>query len=51
VHWLSDNVSVVHDVPEPTEGRRRHVRRLSTANLQGTSCGGKAARMRGRCAK
>ena len=31
VHWLSDNVSVVHDVPEPGKARRRHVRALPTS--------------------
>ena len=48
---ISANVSAVSDVPEPGNARRRHVRRLSTADLQGTICGGKAARTRGRCAK
>jgi hypothetical protein len=48
---LAANVSAVSDVPEPGEARRRHVRRLSMTNLHETTCGGKAARTRGRCAK
>ena len=37
---ISANVSGVHDVPEPTHGRRRHVHRLSQA-IPFTACGGK----------
>jgi len=48
---VADNVSVVHDVPEPGKARRRHVRRLNCAKLLGTIGGGKAARTRGRCVK
>jgi hypothetical protein len=51
VHWLSDNVPGVHDVPELTAGERRHVRRPDCAKLHGTTGGGKAARTRGRCVK
>ena len=48
---MAANVSAVSDVPEPGNARRRHVRRPDTTNLHGTTCGGKAARTRGRCAK
>jgi hypothetical protein len=48
---VSANVSAVHDVPEPGEARRRHVRRPNDANLLGVTSGGKAARTRGRCVK
>jgi hypothetical protein len=48
---MAPNVSAVSDVPEPGNARLRHVHRLSQANLHETTCGGKAARMPGRCAK
>ena len=48
---LAPNVSVVHDVPEPGEARRRHVRRPNDAKLRGITSGGKAARSRGRGVK
>jgi hypothetical protein len=48
---MAPNVSAVHDVPEPGEARRWHVRRLDCAKLSGTIGGGKAARTRGRGVK
>jgi len=48
---MAPNVSVVHDVPEPGEARRRHVRRPNDANVPGIPGGGKAARTRGRGVK
>ena len=48
---ISANVSAVHDVPEPGEAWRRHVRRLELAKLHGAICGGKPRRTARRCVK
>jgi hypothetical protein len=45
---FADNVSVVHDVPEPGAARRRHVRAFHCQTCHGTTC---AARPRERAAE
>jgi hypothetical protein len=47
---MAANVSVVHDVPEPGEARRRHVRAFFMIYIF-HRLRGKAARKRGRCVK